>query len=144
MGAIVQWLRRGRGLRGYAACVVGFMVLVILEGAVVRATGSGAGCGNHWPLCNGEVIPHHPRIATMIEFAHRSLTGILTTMVVGLIAWVFVARERGTRVRRAAVWVGVLLVTEALLGAVLVKGAYVEKNASDMRVFVQCVHFTNT
>jgi len=119
-------------------------VVVILEGAVVRATGSGAGCGNHWPLCNGEVIPHHPRIATMIEFAHRSLTGILVTMVVGLIAWVFVARERGTHVRRAAVWVGVLLVTEALLGAVLVKGAYVEKNASDMRVFVQCVHFTNT
>jgi len=119
-------------------------VVVILEGAVVRATGSGAGCGNHWPLCNGEVIPHHPRIATMIEFAHRSLTGILTTMVVALIAWVFVARERGTRVRRAAIWVGVLLVTEALLGAVLVKGAYVEKNASDMRVFVQCVHFTNT
>jgi len=80
----------------------------------------------------------------MIEFAHRSLTGILTTMVVALIAGVFVARERGTRVRRAAIWVSVLLVTEALLGAVLVKGAYVEKNASDMRVFVQCVHFTNT
>jgi len=131
-------------LSRYAACVLGFMVVVILEGAVVRATGSGAGCGNHWPLCNGEVIPHHPRIATMIEFAHRSLTGILTTMVVALIAWVFVARERGTRVRRAAIWVSVLLVTEALLGAVLVKGAYVEKNASDMRVFVQCVHFTNT
>ena len=144
MSSLLNSLRGGRGLSRYAACVLGFMVVVILEGAVVRATGSGAGCGNHWPLCNGEVIPHHPRIATMIEFAHRSLTGILVTMVVGLIAWVFVARERGTHVRRAAVWVGVLLVTEALLGAVLVKGAYVEKNASDMRVFVQCVHFTNT
>jgi cytochrome c oxidase assembly protein subunit 15 len=120
------------------------MVVVILEGAVVRATGSGAGCGNHWPLCNGEVIPHHPRIATMIEFAHRSLTGILSTMVIVLIVWVFVASVKGKRVRRAAAWVGVLLLTEALLGAVLVKGAYVEKNASDMRVFVQCVHFTNT
>jgi heme a synthase len=124
--------------------VLAFMVLVILEGAVVRATGSGAGCGNHWPLCNGEVIPHHPRIATMIEFAHRSLTGILSTLVIGLIVWVFVAREPGTRVRPAAKWVGVLLLTEALLGAVLVKGAYVEKNASNMRVFVQCIHFTNT
>ena len=144
MSSLLNSLRGGRGLSRYAACVLGFMVVVILEGAVVRATGSGAGCGNHWPLCNGEVIPHHPRIATMIEFAHRSLTGILTTMVVALIAWVFVARERGTRVRRAAIWVSVLLVTEALLGAVLVKGAYVEKNASDMRVFVQCVHFTNT
>jgi len=144
MSELVRALRAGRWLSGYAACVLAFMVVVILEGAVVRATGSGAGCGNHWPLCNGEVIPHHPRIATMIEFAHRSLTGILSTLVIGLIVWVFVARERGTRVRRAAKWVGVLLVTEALLGAVLVKGAYVEKNASDMRVFVQCIHFTNT
>ena len=144
MNSFLNAVRGGRGLSRYAACVLGFMVVVILEGAVVRATGSGAGCGNHWPLCNGEVIPHHPRIATMIEFAHRSLTGVLVTMVVGLIAWVFVSRERETRVRRAAIWVGVLLLTEALLGAVLVKGAYVEKNASDMRVFVQCVHFTNT
>ena len=144
MSELVRALRAGRWLSGYAACVLAFMVVVILEGAVVRATGSGAGCGNHWPLCNGEVIPHHPRIATMIEFAHRSLTGILSTLVILLIVWVFVVREPGTRVRRAAKWVGVLLVTEALLGAVLVKGAYVEKNASDMRVFVQCIHFTNT
>ncbi len=144
MSELVRAVRSGRWLSGYAACVLAFMVLVILEGAVVRATGSGNGCGNHWPLCNGEVIPHHPRIATMIEFAHRSLTGILSTLVIGLIVWVFVARDPGTRVRRATKWVGVLLVTEALLGAVLVKGAYVEKNASDMRVFVQCIHFTNT
>jgi len=144
VSSLLNSLRGGRGLSRYAACVLGFMVVVILEGAVVRATGSGAGCGNHWPLCNGEVIPHHPRIATMIEFAHRSLTGILSTLVIGLIAWVFFARAKGERVRRAAGWVGVLLLTEALLGAVLVKGAYVEKNASDMRVFVQCVHFTNT
>ncbi len=144
MSELVRALRAGRWLSGYAACVLAFMVVVILEGAVVRATGSGAGCGNHWPLCNGEVIPHHPRIATMIEFAHRSLTGILSTLVILLIVWVFAAAEPGARVRRAAKWVGVLLLTEALLGAVLVKGAYVEKNASDMRVFVQCVHFTNT
>jgi cytochrome c oxidase assembly protein subunit 15 len=120
------------------------MVLVILEGAVVRSTGSGAGCGNHWPLCNGEVIPHHPRIATIIEFVHRSLTGVLTTQCALLIAWVFHARAKGDRLRRAVVWVGVLLITEALLGAVLVKGGYVEHNASNMRVLVQGVHFTNT
>jgi cytochrome c oxidase assembly protein subunit 15 len=56
-----------RALPIYAAVVVGFMVLVILEGAIVRATGSGAGCGNHWPLCNGDFFPHHPRLATVIE-----------------------------------------------------------------------------
>jgi len=141
---MVRALRSGRGLAGYAACVLGFMVLVILEGAVVRATGSGAGCGNHWPLCNGDFFPHHPRLATVIEYTHRSMTGFCSTLVAVLIAWVFVARAKGDRARRAAVWVGVLLVTEALLGAVLVKGGYVEFNASNARVFVQGVHFTNT
>lgn len=144
MGAIVQWLRRGRGLKGYAAFVVAFMVLVIVEGAVVRATGSGNGCGNHWPLCNGEIIPHHPRIATVIEYVHRSLTGVCTWFVVALIAWVFLVRGKGDIARQAVVWTGVLLLTEGALGAVLVKGGYVERNASAMRVVVQCIHFSNT
>lgn len=137
-------LRSGRGLRAYAAVVLGFMVLVILEGAVVRATGSGAGCGNHWPLCNGEILPHHPRLATIIEFTHRSLTGCCTTLFVALFTWVFLARAKGDPARRAVRWSAVLLLTEALLGAVLVKGGYVEHNTSDARVFVQSVHFTNT
>ena len=144
MNGIVRWLRSGRGLVPYAACVLGFMVLVVLEGAIVRATGSGGGCGNHWPLCNGDFFPHHPRLATVIEYTHRSMSGVCGTLVAVLIAWVFAARVKGDRVRRAAVWVGVLLLTEALLGAVLVKGGYVEKNASDARVFMQCIHFTNT
>lgn len=136
--------RTGRALSVYAGAVLGFMVLVILWGAVVRATGSGAGCGDHWPLCNGDFFPHHPRIATVIEYTHRSMSGICTALVAALIAWTFVARPRGDRARKAAVWSGVLLITEALLGALLVLGGYVEHNASDMRVLVQCVHFTNT
>jgi heme a synthase len=137
-------LRKGRFLVPYAAFTLGFMVLVILEGAIVRATGSGAGCGNHWPLCNGEILPHHPRLATVIEFTHRSMTGVCTTLVATLIAWTFYARPRGERARRAVVWSGILLITEALLGAVLVKGGYVEGNTSDARVIMQCIHFTNT
>jgi cytochrome c oxidase assembly protein subunit 15 len=136
--------KQGRALPLYAAVVVGFMVLVILEGAIVRATGSGAGCGNHWPLCNGDFFPHHPRLATIIEYIHRSMTGICTVLVAGLIGWTFLARERGDRARRAVVWSGILLITEALLGAILVKGGYVENNASNMRVLMQCIHFTNT
>jgi len=133
-----------RGLPQFAAVVVGFMVLVILEGAIVRATGSGAGCGNHWPLCNGDFFPHHPRLATVIEYTHRSMTGICTSLVAILIAGTFLARPRGDRARRAVVWSGILLITEALLGALLVKGGYVESNASAMRVLMQCIHFTNT
>jgi cytochrome c oxidase assembly protein subunit 15 len=141
---MVYGKRRGRALSSYAAAVLGFMILVVLWGAVVRATESGAGCGDRWPLCNGDFFPHHPRIATIIEFTHRSMSGICTVLVAALIAWTFVARPRGDRARKAAVWSGVLLVTEALLGAVLVLGGYVDRNASDMRVLVQCVHFTNT
>jgi cytochrome c oxidase assembly protein subunit 15 len=137
-------LHRGHGLSGYAAAVLGFMVLVILWGAVVRATGSGAGCGARWPLCNGDFFPHHPRIATLIEFTHRSMSGICTALLAALIAWTFFARPRGDRARKAAVWSGVLLLTEALLGAVLVLGGYVDRNASDARVAMQCIHFTNT
>jgi cytochrome c oxidase assembly protein subunit 15 len=137
-------VKRSRALPAFAGVVVGFMVLVILEGAVVRATGSGAGCGNHWPLCNGDFFPHHPRLATIIEYTHRSMTGLCTTLVALLIGWTFWARPRRDRARRAVVWSGILLVTEALLGAILVKGGYVESNASNMRVLMQCVHFTNT
>jgi cytochrome c oxidase assembly protein subunit 15 len=133
-----------RALSFYAATVLGFMVLVILWGAVVRATGSGAGCGDHWPLCNGQFFPSHPRLATVIEFAHRSMSGFLTMLIAVLIGWTFLRRPRGHRARRAAVWTGVLLVTEALLGAVLVKGGYVEANTSTARVAMQCIHFTNT
>jgi heme a synthase len=144
MSRIIASIRKGRGLPAYAAFVVGFMVLVILEGAMVRATGSGAGCGAHWPLCNGQILPHHPRLATVIEFTHRSLTGICTTLVAVLIVWTFLARSRGDRVRWAAIATGILLITEGALGALLVLGGYVENNASTARVIVQCIHFSNT
>jgi heme a synthase len=133
-----------RALAPYAWSVLAFMVLVILWGAIVRTTGSGAGCGVHWPLCNGDFVPHHPRLATVIEFIHRSMSGILTTLVAVLVAWVFWKSASGDRARRAAVWVVVLLITEALLGAALVLGGWVDKNASNARVAMQCIHFTNT
>lgn len=128
----------------YAWGVVAYNILVILWGAVVRATGSGAGCGDNWPLCNGDFFPHHPRLATVIEFAHRSMTGVCTFLVVGLVVWTFYATKRGDRARRAVVASMVLLVMEALLGAVLVLGGYVQNNISTGRVVMQSVHFTNT
>src|ERR1700742_4766998 len=102
MHRALVFLRTGRGLPTYAALTLGWMVLVVLEGAVVRATGSGAGCGDHWPLCNGQVLPHHPRLATVIEFTHRSMTGICSALTLALIAWTFLAHPRGARVRKAA------------------------------------------
>ena len=73
----------------FAWSVLGFMVLVILWGAFVRATHSGAGCGSHWPLCNGTVIPFEPRIETVIEFTHRATSGIAFLLAIALAVWGF-------------------------------------------------------
>jgi cytochrome c oxidase assembly protein subunit 15 len=133
-----------KALERFAWTVLAFMVLVVLWGAVVRATSSGAGCGANWPLCNGDFFPHHPRLATVIEFTHRSMSGICTFLVAALVAWTFYGTVRGHRARRAAIWAAGLLVTEALLGAVLVLRHYVENNISVGRVLMQSIHFTNT
>ena len=136
--------RSTTGVRRWAWATLAFFVLVVLEGAVVRATSSGAGCGDRWPLCNGEILPHHPRLATVIEFTHRSLTGVSTLMFAVLIAWTFYATAKRHPARRAAVASGLLLLSEALLGAILVLKHLVEKNSSGLRVVMQSVHFTNT
>src|ERR1700685_2836764 len=122
--------RTPKGLVRYAWSVVGYNVLVILWGALVRATESGAGCGNHWPLCNGEVIPLSPRLDTVIEFTHRCMTGGATFVVIGLLVWTFRATVKGQAARVMAVASMVLLLNEAVLGALLVKLGYVTGNQS--------------
>src|SRR5260221_4313178 len=109
--------RTPKTLVQYAWGVVGYNVLVILWGAVVRATGSGAGCGNHWPLCNGQVIPLSPRVDTVIEFTHRCMTGGSIFVVVGLLVWTFRGTMKGQVARVFAVASTGLLVNEAVLGA---------------------------
>jgi cytochrome c oxidase assembly protein subunit 15 len=123
---------------------LGFFILVVLWGAVVRATGSGGGCGSNWPLCNGDYFPHHPRLATVIEFTHRSTSGICTFLLIALGFFTFRVTWPGHRARKAVAWAGVLLVTEALLGAMLVLRHYVERNISTGRVIAQSIHLTNT
>lgn len=137
--------RASQGLARFAWCVLGYFILVVLWGALVRATDSGGGCGAHWPLCNGYVNPlHHPRLATIIEFAHRQSTTVATCLTVALAVWTFRATAKGHRARKAVFWSVFFLVTEALLGAALVLRGWVEQNASTGRVIAQAVHFTNT
>ncbi len=137
-------IRNLAGVHRWAWATLAFFILVVLEGAVVRATSSGAGCGAHWPLCNNEIIPHHPRLATVIEFTHRSLTGISTAMFALLVVWTFHRTPRRHPARRTAVAAGLLLLSEGALGAVLVLKGLVENNTSALRVVMQSVHFTNT
>src|SRR5271154_5996331 len=133
-----------RALVRFAWVVVAYNVLVVLWGALVRATGSGAGCGNHWPLCNGQVIPLSPRVDTVIEFTHRCMTGGSTFLVIGLLVWTFRGTVKGHAARALAVASMLLLLNEAFLGALLVKLGYVTGNQSMGRVVVLSIHLSNS
>jgi len=128
----------------YAWMVLGYNILVILWGAVVRATGSGAGCGEHWPLCQGVVIPHAEQIATLIEFSHRATSGIDVLLVIGLVWMAFRRFGRGHAVRRYAAASGFFTLTEGLVGAALVLFGEVGKTVSTGRVVILSVHLVNT
>ena len=137
-------LRSLKGARRFAWGVVGYNVLVVLWGALVRATGSGAGCGNHWPLCNGVVIPVSPTLHTIIEFTHRQMvTGSVLAMIL-LVTWTWRATAKGWAARVFVACSALLLANEAFLGALLVKLGYVTGNQSVGRVVVLAVHLSNT
>ncbi len=117
---------------------------VIVWGAYVRASGSGAGCGSHWPLCNGEVVPRSPSVETLIEFSHRATSGLALLAVVALVAWAWRALERGHPARSGAAWALVFMLTEAAVGAGLVLFRLVADNASMARAMFVAVHLANT
>lgn len=133
-----------RRFANYAWGVLALNILVIIWGAFVRATGSGAGCGDHWPLCNGQVIPQPTEIATVIEFSHRVTSGLALLTVFGMLVWSFRAYPKGHLVRRGAVATTILIILEALLGAGLVLLQYVAFNVSIERAFWMGAHLINT
>ncbi|HYE15097.1 MAG TPA: COX15/CtaA family protein [Pyrinomonadaceae bacterium] len=133
-----------RRFAAFAWAVLAFNLLVILWGAYVRATGSGAGCGDHWPLCNGVVVPDAPEVKTVIEFTHRLTSGLALLLVVALVAWAFRSYSKGHAVRRGAVLSLVFILVEALIGAGLVLLQLVADDASVARAAYLSVHLVNT
>ena len=128
----------------FAWAVVAFNLLVILWGAWVRLSGSGAGCGSHWPLCDGEVIPRAPSVEKLIEFTHRATSGLALLLVVALALAVRRSSPPGAPARRAAAWSVVFIVIEALLGAGLVLFELVVDDDSLARAIVMPLHLVNT
>ncbi len=124
--------------------VLAWNLAVILWGAFVRATGSGAGCGAHWPLCNGEVLPRAPALATIIEFTHRATSGIALLAVCYLAFRVFRAKPAGHLARRAAAASVLFILSEAAVGAGLVLFRLVADNESVARALFMAVHLMNT
>lgn len=121
-----------------------FNLAVVLWGTVVRATGSGDGCGASWPKCGQQFIPPNPTVETLIEFSHRAssfLAGLGVAAVFLLALWGWPKRHL---VRKAATVSGVLLVIEALLGASLVLFGWVDDDVSAARMIVVPLHLVNT
>ena len=128
----------------YAWFVLAYNLAVILWGAVVRATGSGAGCGSHWPLCNGEVVPRAPGTAMLIEFSHRATSGLALLFVLGLVVGAFRSHAKGHAARFWAWASFVFILGEAGVGAGLVLFELVADNQSIARALFMGSHLVNT
>jgi len=124
----------------FAWAGLAYTVLVVLFGAVVRVTGSGAGCGQHWPNCNGEIFHMPRRLETLIEISHRLTSGLALISAIVVFAW---SRRIFTPTHlayRAASWVLALMIVECLVGAGLVLGRLVANDASLARAIVMPLH----
>lgn len=131
-------------LSRFALAVLGYTVLVILWGAYVRATGSGAGCGAHWPLCDGQVIPRAPDVEMLVEYSHRVTSGIALVAVLVLGWWTWRAHGEGHPAKRGAALTVFFMLTEAGVGALLVLFELVAHDASLARALFMAVHLINT
>ena len=136
--------RAGAWLPRLAWAALAYNVLVILWGAVVRITGAGAGCGDHWPLCNGVVVPQSPALHTVIELSHRLTSGASGLLALGLIALAFTTAPRGHAARLGTVLSFVLILAEGLVGGAQVLLGLTADSTHPARGFVQGVHLVNT
>ncbi len=128
----------------FAWATLGCNVAVVLWGAYVRATGSGAGCGDKWPACNGDVLGPRASGQTIVEFTHRMTSAIVLLMVTCLVIWCWRATKKGDWARCVALVAGGFLAIEALLGAALVLLNHVAHDQSAGRILFLCLHLGNT
>lgn len=124
----------------FAWFLVAYTLVVILVGAYVRATVSGAGCGDHWPLCHGQVVPDAQSEKTLIEFTHRVTSGLawFLTLVLAL------GCRKIRPANRYAWWSLVFMTTEGLIGASIVLLELVALDQSKARAVWMVLHLLNT
>ncbi|WP_203362194.1 heme A synthase [Bacillus sp. REN10] len=109
-----------RSLKWLAVLTTFGMLLVLLGGALVTKTDSGLGCGREWPLCHGQIIPDDITIETIIELAHRLVSGIVGLLVLALsiASWRMIGHKRETKF--LAFLSFFFLVAQGLIGAAAV------------------------
>lgn len=121
-----------------------YLLFVILFGAWVRITGSGAGCGDHWPSCHGEIVPRTDSVETMIEFTHRVTSGALGLIGIFFCVWAWRRYGPKHRVFVASIVALVFIIFEALIGARIVLSGLVADDDSVARAVVIALHLANT
>ena len=144
VSSIVPPVRTSNRFAIAASALLVYTVAVVLWGAYVRATLSGDGCGDHWPLCNGVVIPVDPSLKTIVELTHRVTSGLC--WIWAFVMWVAARRTfaPGHATRSAAGWSIFFMTTEALVGAGLVLFRMVADNPSTARGAWMAAHLINT
>ncbi|MFZ3229133.1 MAG: COX15/CtaA family protein [Pseudobdellovibrio sp.] len=120
-----------------------YTLVVILWGAWVRISHSGDGCGDHWPLCAGEIIPNFVQKKTWIEYLHRLMSGSYGLIVI-YIYYKIKKSPVSKFTKKLALSLLLLMISEALLGAILVKGQLVTTNDSFTRLLVMSFHQFNS
>lgn len=128
----------------FASATLCCNLAVMVWGAYVRATGSGAGCGNRWPDCGGQILGTGARTATIVEFTHRITSAIAFLMVATLMGWCWRVTAKRDWARYSAALAAFFLVNEVLLGAALVLLGHVAHDQSAARIVFLCLHFGNT
>ncbi|MBC7742227.1 MAG: COX15/CtaA family protein [Bdellovibrionaceae bacterium] len=125
-----------------------YTLLVILWGAWVRISHSGDGCGDHWPLCGGALIPSFQQTKTWIEYTHRIMSGLYGLLVIFMFfrlrARIHLIPRQQSFLKKLILSFLILMITEALLGAILVKGQLVTVNDSLLRMMVMIFHQLNS
>jgi cytochrome c oxidase assembly protein subunit 15 len=116
---------------------------VILWGALVRVTHSGAGCGKHWPLCDGKVIPLDPPIEMIIEFTHR-LTSGTSGILVFLLFFLIKKHNRSSKSFKYIFLASCFMLVEILIGASLVLFGWVKDSHSPIRPYMMAFHLINS
>ena len=130
-------------VESYAKAGLLLSIASILAGAFVRATGSGDGCGATWPTCKGKIIPALSDTSELIEFSHRSVSGVL--LVVTLIIFAKTRKyQKDSLVRRVTNYLTFFVIFEALIGAVIVIFEWVGLNSSFPRIIAVPIHLVNT
>ena len=130
-------------LNSYAKLGLFLSIVSILAGAFVRATGSGDGCGATWPTCKGRIIPALTDTSELIEFSHRSVSGLL--LVVTLIIFSKTRKfQKGSLVKSVTNYLTFFVIFEAIIGAIIVLFEWVGLNSSLPRIVAVPIHLVNT